>query len=99
TCAYGGNGAYGWLTLPSVREMIDIYESAIRPLRESRVIGVALNTADLTEFDARMVIERTRGETGLPTTDPVRYPAAPLAEAIREAARAKRSLLTSSASE
>ncbi len=99
TCAYGGNGAYGWLTLPSVREMIDICENAIRPLRESRVIGVALNTADLTESDARMAIERIRGETGLPTTDPVRYPAAPLAEAIREAARAKRSLLASSASE
>ncbi len=98
TCAYGGNGAYAWVTLPPVPEMIRIYEDAIRPLRESRVIGVALNTADLTEEDARRAVERIADETGLPATDPVRFSTAPLAEAIRAAAREKRSRLATGAS-
>jgi uncharacterized NAD-dependent epimerase/dehydratase family protein len=82
TCAYGGNDAYRWMQLPSVPEMIRICEGAIAPLRTSRVIGVALNTRDLTEQQARDAIRRAEDETGLPATDPVRYDPAPLAEAI-----------------
>jgi uncharacterized NAD-dependent epimerase/dehydratase family protein len=90
TCAYGAHGAYSWMPLPSVPEMISICEGAIRPLRESSVIGVALNTSDLSEQDARAAIERIEAETGLPVTDPVRYEPAPLVEAIVAAAERKR---------
>lgn len=84
---YGGNGAYAWMPLPSVPEMIRIYEGAIAPLRPSRVIGVALNTYDLAEAAAREAVRRTEAETGLPATDPVRWGAEPLVEAIVAAAR------------
>jgi uncharacterized NAD-dependent epimerase/dehydratase family protein len=89
-CPYGGNGAYTWMPLPSVPEMIDLCERAIRPLRESPVIGLALNTADLSDEEARAAIDRIAAETGLPTTDPVRYGAAPLAAAVTAAAERKR---------
>ncbi|MEX2583562.1 MAG: DUF1611 domain-containing protein [Gemmatimonadota bacterium] len=89
TCAYGGNGAYRWMALPSLTEMIDICERAIRPLREAKVIGVALNTSDLSDEDARAAREDAESRTGLPTTDPVRWDPSPLVEAILEASQAK----------
>jgi uncharacterized NAD-dependent epimerase/dehydratase family protein len=89
TCAYGGNGALSWMTLPSLSEMVEICERAIRPLRDSRVIGVALNTSDLSEEDAIAARERAERETGLPATDPVRWDPAPLTEAILKAAEGK----------
>jgi uncharacterized NAD-dependent epimerase/dehydratase family protein len=89
-CPYVENRAYDWMRLPSVPEMIRICEATIAPLRTSRVVGVALNTFDLSEEDAREAIARTTRETGLPATDPVRYDPAPLAEAIVAAAEAKR---------
>lgn len=79
---YSGSGAYRWMRLPALAKMIRIYEAAIAPLRESRVIGISLNTHDLSEAESRAAIARTEDETGLPATDPVRYDAAPLAEAI-----------------
>jgi uncharacterized NAD-dependent epimerase/dehydratase family protein len=88
-CAYGGGGAFSWMVLPALGEMIRICEEAIRPLRPAPVIGVALNTSDLSEEDARAAIEQAQSETGLPATDPVRFDPAPLAEAILAAAERK----------
>jgi uncharacterized NAD-dependent epimerase/dehydratase family protein len=87
-CPYGSSGGYGWMTLPSVPEMISLCEGAIRPLKEARVIAVALNTWDLSDEEARAAIERISAETGLPTTDPVRYGPEPLVEAIQAARNA-----------
>jgi uncharacterized NAD-dependent epimerase/dehydratase family protein len=81
-CVYGSSGAFNWVELPELPEAIRIYESAIAPLRTSRVLGIALNTWDLPEDEARAAIERAEAETGLPVTDPVRYDAGVLAEAI-----------------
>lgn len=89
-CAYGGGGAYEWMRLPGLAEMIRIVEGAIRPLRESPVIGIALNTSDLGDAEAREAVARAREETGLPVTDPVRFDPAPLVEAVREAHARKR---------
>lgn len=86
---YSTGGGYGWMTLPGVVEMVEISEGAIAPLRESRVIGIALNTHDLSEEEAREAAERTAEETGLPVTDPVRWDAEPLAKAVIQAHRAK----------
>jgi len=90
---YGGGGAYSWMPLPTVPEMIRLCEAAIEPLRESRVIGVALNTSDLSDAEARAAISEIEGETGLPTTDPVRYSARALVGAIRDEMLAKRTRL------
>jgi len=89
--AYGGNGAYSWMKLPSLSEMIRICEAAIAPLRSSRVIGIALNTHDLTEEEARRAIEEATRETGLPATDPVRFSPDPLVDAVLEAQWKKKS--------
>jgi uncharacterized NAD-dependent epimerase/dehydratase family protein len=88
-CAYGGNGAFDWMPLPSLPEMVTICENAIRPLRECRTIGIALNTSDLSEEDAVAAREEAERQTGLPATDPVRWDPAPLAEVILEAAEEK----------
>jgi uncharacterized NAD-dependent epimerase/dehydratase family protein len=71
-----------WLKIPPLRDVIDLHERIAAPLRPARTIGVSLNTSDLSDDAAREVIERTAAETGLPTTDPVRYDTAPLVEAV-----------------
>lgn len=90
TCPYGGNNAYTWMPLPSVEEMIRICEGAIAPLRPSPVIGISLVTFDMDEGAARDEIARLADVTGLPVTDPVRFGAEPLAEAIQRGAASKR---------
>ena len=89
-CPYGGNNAYHWMPLPSVEEMIGICEGAIAPLRPSKVIGISLVTFDMEESAARAEIDRVAAATGLPVTDPVRFGAEPLADAILRGAEAKR---------
>jgi uncharacterized NAD-dependent epimerase/dehydratase family protein len=89
-CPYGGGNAYHWMPLPSVEEMIAICEGAIAPLRPAKVIGISLVTFDMDEAAARDEIARIEAITGLPTTDPVRFGAEPLAEAILRGAAGKR---------
>ena len=71
-----------WVHIPPLSDMIRLYEGAMESLRPSPVIAIALNTFDLDEREARKAIERVRSETGLPTTDPVRYEPLVIAEAI-----------------
>jgi uncharacterized NAD-dependent epimerase/dehydratase family protein len=71
-----------WARLAPLTEVIHLHEAVARPLRAARTIGVSLNTADLSDAEARAVIARTAEETGLPTTDPVRFDIAPLVEAV-----------------
>jgi uncharacterized NAD-dependent epimerase/dehydratase family protein len=62
--------------------MIRMHEMLVRHLRPAPVIAVSLNTYDLSERAARVAIEKTRRQTGLPTTDPVRFDSGPIVEAI-----------------
>jgi uncharacterized NAD-dependent epimerase/dehydratase family protein len=71
-----------WLPIPPLRDVIQLHEAIAAPLRPARTIGVSLNTVDLSDTDARAVIARVERETGLPTTDPVRYDNSPLVEAV-----------------
>jgi uncharacterized NAD-dependent epimerase/dehydratase family protein len=48
----------------------------------TKVIGISLNTYDMTEAEARQACETAARETGLPATDPVRFDSAPLVDAI-----------------
>ena len=71
-----------WVKIPPLPEFIRMSELALAALRPSPVIAVALNTFDLGEDAARRIVEETQRETGLPTTDPVRFDPAPIVDAI-----------------
>ena len=82
---YGGG--YDWLEIPSPAQAIAAYEEAMRwaaPQLDSRVIGLSANTFDLPEDEARRVVTEAGEATGLPSTDPVRFGATPLAEAVHD---------------
>jgi uncharacterized NAD-dependent epimerase/dehydratase family protein len=74
-----------WLRIPPLGEYIRWYEGIAAAVHPSRVIGISLNTYDLSEAEARRACSAARDETGLPATDPVRFESAPLVEAIERA--------------
>lgn len=71
-----------WVRIPPLVDFIRMSEAAVAPLRPAPVIGVALNTYDMTDDAARRAVETVQRETGLPTTDPVRFDPAPVVDAI-----------------
>ena len=73
-----------WLRIPPLAEYIRLYESIGAAVHPTRVIGISLNTYDLAEDAARRACEAASRETGLPATDPVRFDATPLVQAVRE---------------
>ncbi len=79
-----------WLRLPPLGEYVRLYEQIGSAVHPTRVIGICLNTYDLSEADARAAGERAAAETGLPATDPVRFDPAPLLDAIVHARDAYR---------
>jgi uncharacterized NAD-dependent epimerase/dehydratase family protein len=79
-----------WVRIPPLPELIRLHEEVTRPLRPASALGVSLNTYDLSDRKARRVIDDVARETGLPTTDPVRYDPAPLVEAVDAFHRARR---------
>lgn len=80
---YGGN--HDWVKIPPLDEVVELYEEALswaRPDVPGKVIGVSAATYDIDEGAARKAVERAREVTGLPATDPVRFGAEPLVEAV-----------------
>ena len=71
-----------WLPIPPITDVIALHEAIANPLRPVKTIGVSLNTVEMTDRDARAEIDRVAEETGLPTTDPVRFDTAPLVDAV-----------------
>ena len=80
---------HGGVPIPPLPELVRRYEDALAPLRKGRVIGVALNTFDLPEAEARRAVDDAGRATGLPATDPVRFGAAPLADAVLAATKTR----------
>jgi uncharacterized NAD-dependent epimerase/dehydratase family protein len=68
--------------IPPLPEVVALYEAASLLARRARVVGIALNTADLDEDGAREAIDSAAAETGLPVDDPVRFGAGPLLDAV-----------------
>ncbi len=76
----GRSGHFGWeqntgvasptLSLP---DNIRLYESVANAVAPSRVAAIALNTALLSDADARAEIEKVAFQTGLPVDDPYRF--------------------------
>ncbi|HXY29266.1 MAG TPA: DUF1611 domain-containing protein [Gemmatimonadaceae bacterium] len=79
-----------WVKIPPLPALIHLHEALVRHLRPAPVIGVSLNTYDLSDRAARAAIARAHRATGLPVTDPVRYDPEPLVEAIDRFHRARR---------
>jgi uncharacterized NAD-dependent epimerase/dehydratase family protein len=69
--------------IPALSLVRDAYERAASWVRPARVMGVALNTAAMAESAARAAVSAAAAELHVPATDPVRFGAAPIAEALR----------------
>ena len=72
-----------WLRIPPLSEYIRLYETIASAVHPTKVIGISLNTYDMSDEAARKACETATRETGLPATDPVRFDPAPLLEAVR----------------
>jgi uncharacterized NAD-dependent epimerase/dehydratase family protein len=70
--------------LPSLPDLVELYERSSLPVRPASVAAIALNTAELPEEDARRAINESHAETGLTADDPVRFGAGPLLDAVLE---------------
>lgn len=76
---------FAWMKVPPLREVANLYEtlaSACGCLTTAKVVGISLNTWHLDDKAALDCIKRTADETGLPTTDCVRYGADLLTSAV-----------------
>lgn len=71
--------------LPPMETYVDLYESLAAPVSETTVIAGALNTRDVvTDTDAREAIAAFADRLGAPATDPVRFGAEEILEALGE---------------
>jgi len=77
-----------WLRIPPLSEYIRLYETIGSAVHPTKVIGISLNTYDMTEEAAARACEAATRETGLPATDPVRFDPAPLLGAIQRGRQA-----------
>ncbi|WP_017652502.1 DUF1611 domain-containing protein [Fortiea contorta] len=73
--------------IPPLTKVIQLYEAVATAggsFAAVPVVGVALNTAHLSEIAAQEAIAQTTAETGLPCTDVVRYGAGLLLDAVMQ---------------
>jgi uncharacterized NAD-dependent epimerase/dehydratase family protein len=68
--------------IPPLGDLIALYEGAIGWVRPAPVVAIALNTRGLDAGAARAACEAAAAETGLPASDPVRFGAEPILEAV-----------------
>ncbi len=68
--------------IPPLAELVRAYETAAQWVGSGRVTGIALHTGSLGEAEARREVEAAARDTGLPATDPVRFGAVLLAQAL-----------------
>jgi len=68
--------------IPPLSELVELHERTALLSRPARVAGIALNTRGLDDAEAAAAVDAAEAETGLPATDPVRFGAGPLVEAV-----------------
>jgi len=56
-----------------LNRMIQIHENLVSFVKPSKVVGISLNTYNLPEEKSRSLINDIQKNTGLPTSDPIRY--------------------------
>jgi uncharacterized NAD-dependent epimerase/dehydratase family protein len=75
-----------WVSIPPLSDVIRLYEqvaAASPEFTHPRVVGIALNTAHLrSDATARSAVEEVIQQTGLPTTDVVRFGVDALLDAL-----------------
>jgi uncharacterized NAD-dependent epimerase/dehydratase family protein len=71
--------------IPPLSRVCEIYEDAAAWLKPARTVAIALNTHGLSDEDAHHVIDEAEQETGLPVTDPIRYGAGAILDALQSA--------------
>ena len=74
---------------PDIREVIRLHEEIVGFFKKSKVIGISLNTVGMTEEDARRAVMRYEDTLDLPATDPCRFGAEKLTDAIESYWRRK----------
>jgi uncharacterized NAD-dependent epimerase/dehydratase family protein len=72
-----------WVKIPPLKEVAALYEAICAPILPACVVGIALNCGHLTDSEARAACAQTEAETGLPTTDVVRFGGERLLESVR----------------
>jgi uncharacterized NAD-dependent epimerase/dehydratase family protein len=77
-----------WLRIPALSEYIRLYEAIGSSVHPTKVIGISLNTYDMSDEAAVRACDAATRETGLPATDPVRFDAAPLLDAVQRGRQA-----------
>lgn len=60
-------------SIPPLPDLVRAYEAAAGWVEPARVIGIALNTFELPDAEARAAVGSAARATGLPATDPVRF--------------------------
>ncbi len=75
------------IPLPGLKRWVELYEESVADIKAAPVLGIALNCFDMGPEETRDLISRVEEETGLPTTDPIKYGAERLVEPIRKVVR------------
>ena len=74
---------YESFPLPPIPTYVDLYESLATPVKPAEIVAGALNTAGVADdAQARRELEEYSRTLGAPATDPIRFDAAELLEAI-----------------
>lgn len=74
-----------WVKVPPLRDYLRLYEDlaeACVTFPRPRTAGVALDTRGFNDDEARLWIEETESELGVPATDPVRFGPKKLVDAL-----------------
>jgi uncharacterized NAD-dependent epimerase/dehydratase family protein len=71
--------------IPPLRELVEVYERAAAWVHPSQVIAVALDTHELSQSAAIDAMREVGLDAELPVTDPVRFSAAEIADALQRA--------------
>ncbi len=69
---------------PDIGQVIRLHKDMVSIYRTSKVVGVSLVTYGLDDSAARAAIADMERETGLPTTDPLRFGTEPLRRALEQ---------------
>lgn len=70
--------------IPPIPDLVRLHETIAGIIKPAKVIGICVNTSEVDGSQAHAEIARIQTDTGLPTTDPVRYGVGPLLDAIEQ---------------
>jgi uncharacterized NAD-dependent epimerase/dehydratase family protein len=72
---------YG-LPLPDLRRLVELHEMVVRFFRETKVVGIGLNSIGLTPDQSEQAARQIESETGLPAVDALLFGAGKLVDAV-----------------